>query len=123
MFNGTGYANWKRSMIIGLTAKNKMCFVDGTLAKPVITSEEYKSWCRCNSMIIGWIISVLEPQIAASILYVDSAREIWLDLEERYGQATSAQVYALQQEVFQTAQDNLHIAEYYTQLKKLWDEL
>lgn len=33
-FNGTRYGNWKRSMVIGLTAKNKMSFVDGTLAKP-----------------------------------------------------------------------------------------
>lgn len=30
-FDGIGYADWKRSMIIGLTAINKMCFVDGSL--------------------------------------------------------------------------------------------
>lgn len=85
LFNGTGYANWKRSMIIRLTAKNLMYFVDGTLAKPEVDSADYKSWCRCDSMIIRWIISILEPQITASILYVDSAREIWWDLEGRYG--------------------------------------
>lgn len=30
-FVGTGYAVWKGSLIIGLVAKNKMRFVDGSL--------------------------------------------------------------------------------------------
>ncbi|XP_074352988.1 uncharacterized protein LOC141692148 [Apium graveolens] len=122
-FNGTSYGNWKRSMVIGLTAKNKMCFVDGTLAKPAITDTSYKFWSRCNSMITGWIITALDPQIAASILYVDTARAIWLDLEERFGQVSSAQLYALEQEVFQISQDTFSISEYYTQLKRIWDEI
>ncbi|KAL8096592.1 hypothetical protein AgCh_037526 [Apium graveolens] len=93
-FNGTSYGNWKRSMVIGLTAKNKMCFVDGTLAKPAITDTSYKFWSRCNSMIT-----------------------------ERFGQASSAQLYALEQEVFQISQDTFSISEYYTQLKRIWDEI
>lgn len=122
-FDGTCYGNWKRSMVIGLTAKNKMCFVDGTLAKPEITAPEYNSWSRCNIMITGWIITALDPQIAASILYMDSARAIWLDLEERFGQVSSAQLYALEQEVSQISQDTTSISEYYTHLKKIWDEI
>lgn len=122
-FNGTCYGSWKRSMTIGLTAKNKLCFIDGTLCKPDVDANNYNSWCRCNSMVIGWLISALEPQIASSILYVDSAREIWLDLEERFGQASSAQLYALEQEVIHISQDNLTLSEYYTELKKLWDEI
>ncbi|XP_074334135.1 uncharacterized protein LOC141671716 [Apium graveolens] len=122
-FDGTSYGNWKRSMVIGLTTKNKMSFVDGTLIKPVLTDHKYKFWSRCNSMITGWIITALDPQIAASILYVDTARAIWLDLEERFGQASSAQLYALEQGIFQISQDTLAIFEYYTQLKKIWDEI
>ncbi|XP_074327777.1 uncharacterized protein LOC141665691 [Apium graveolens] len=123
VFNGSNFINWKRSMTIGLTVKNKMSFVDGTLNKPNTTDDAFRSWSRCNSMVIGWIITALDPQIAASILYVDTAREVWIDLEERFGQVTSAQIYALQQEVHQISQDNIPIAEYYTQLKKVWDEL
>lgn len=74
-------------------------------------------------MVIGWIITVLDPQIAASILYVDTAREVWIDLAKWFGQVTSAQIYAIQQEVHQNSQYIIPIAEYYTQLKKVWDEL
>ena len=33
VFDGVGFGDWKLSMMIGLTAKNKMCFVDGILPK------------------------------------------------------------------------------------------
>ncbi|XP_063947404.1 uncharacterized protein LOC135152006 [Daucus carota subsp. sativus] len=122
-FNGSSYANWKRSMVIGLTAKNKMCFIDGSLLKPDLLDNSYKSWCRCNSMIIVWLITALEPPIAASILYVDTARDIWIDLEERFGQVSSAQIYALEQEISQVSQENISLSDYYTQLKKVWDEI
>ncbi|XP_074347113.1 uncharacterized protein LOC141685937 [Apium graveolens] len=100
-----------------------MAFVDGSLEKPFITDDSYRAWSRCNSMVIGWLITALDQQIAASILYVDTARDIWLELEERFGHASSAQLYALQQEISDSSQDNLPIAEYYTKLKKTWDEI
>lgn len=57
-------------MIIGLTAKNNMCFTDVTLDKLDMTAPTYKSWSRCNIMIIGWIITALEPQIASKSLLI-----------------------------------------------------
>lgn len=53
-FDGKGYGDWKRSMLISLSAKNKIGFVDRTIQKPVITDEvAYKAWDRCNSMLIS----------------------------------------------------------------------
>ncbi|XP_074342118.1 uncharacterized protein LOC141679540 [Apium graveolens] len=66
-FGGTAYENWKRSMVIGLTAKNKMSFIDVTLLKPDANAPEFKSWSRCNSMKTGWIITALEPQILKNV--------------------------------------------------------
>ncbi|KAL8125167.1 hypothetical protein AgCh_012733 [Apium graveolens] len=84
-----------------------MSFVDGTLAKPEITADDYKSWCRYNSMIIGWIVSALDPQIAASVLYADSARDVWVDLEDRFGQACSASPTSGIRAMVVTIQNNL----------------
>lgn len=65
------------------------------------------------SIVISWIITALGPQIVASILYVDTTKDIWIDLKDMFGQVTFAQMYALQQKVYQTNQDNVPIAEYY----------
>lgn len=84
-FDGTGYSDWKRSMLISLTAKSKMSFVDGTLPEPSSSSPDHKAWIRCNNMVIGWLIASMDRLIAKSIMYCGTAREIWSELEERFG--------------------------------------
>ncbi|CAO2816832.1 unnamed protein product [Amaranthus hypochondriacus] len=123
-FDGTGYSDWKRSMIIGLTAKNKMSFIDGSLPQPDSTSSDFHAWTRCNNMLIGWLISSMDRLTAKSVMYCSTAQEIWLDLEERYGQASMAQLYSLQEQLTNmTQQSDQHIADYFTKMKTIWDEL
>ena len=123
-FRGTSYAEWKRSMILGLTAKNKMCFVNGSLEKSSSDSSDAKAWEHCNNMIIRWIIASLERPIARSVMYYITAREMWRDLEERYGQTLVAQVYSLHTELFNVVQEPIMtISDYYTKIKSIWDQL
>ncbi|CAO2834342.1 unnamed protein product [Amaranthus hypochondriacus] len=123
-FDGSGYADWKRSMVIGLTAKNKLSFVDGTVKKPSSDSSEFKCWERCNNMVIGWIIASLDRVLAKSVMYYNNAHEIWRDLEERFGKSSSAQLYSLQEELANLKQaSNMTVADYFTRIKSLWDEI
>ncbi|XP_074328450.1 uncharacterized protein LOC141666359 [Apium graveolens] len=122
-FDGTSYADWKRSILISLSAKNKIGFVDGTITKPVFNDSNQKAWERCNSMLISWLLGVLSQNIARSVLYFQSAREIWLNLEERYGQASGASLFELQQALHEIKQGQDYISAYYTKIKMLWDQL
>ncbi|XP_048489903.1 uncharacterized protein LOC125491870 [Beta vulgaris subsp. vulgaris] len=119
----SGYNDWKRSVIIGLLAKNKLGFIDGSITKPSADSSLIKAWSRCNSTLISWLIHVLDVTIARSILHFDSAREIWLNLKERFGQTSGTQVYSIQQQIAKLEQGNLSLSAFYTQLKMLWDEV
>lgn len=65
----------------------------------------------------------LSKEIAESVLYSKTAREIWEELEERFGQSNGPQRYHLQKQIRELAQGNMDIAGYYTKLKRLWDEL
>lgn len=84
-FNGTGFGDWKRSIIIGLVSKNKLSFVDGSLPKSADSSPDLKAWERCNTMVIGWLMTAVERCVARSIMYYNTAREIWTNLEDRVG--------------------------------------
>ena len=69
-FEGQNFITWKSSMIIGLSTKNKMCFVDGSLPKPPVNDKKYQAWIRCNDMVRGWILKSLGSVIAKSVFFL-----------------------------------------------------
>ncbi|XP_016441804.2 uncharacterized protein LOC107767346 [Nicotiana tabacum] len=84
-FDGKGYGGWRRGMLIALSAKNKVGFIDGTFLQPKISSDVFKSWTRCNDMVISWLLNSLSKAIAESVLYSKTAKDIWDELEESCG--------------------------------------
>ncbi|XP_074337474.1 uncharacterized protein LOC141674667 [Apium graveolens] len=122
-FNGSGFHNWKRSMLLSLLAKNKLVFVDSSLEKPEITSIEFKAWERCNDLVCSWLIFNLDDNIAKSVLFLKTAREIWIDLNERFGYTSMTQVYSLEQQSNKLHQGADKISEFFTKIKSLWDAM
>lgn len=88
-------------MLISLAAKNKTGFIDGTIDKPDVTQ---KAWDRCNNMMISWILGVLNQDIARSVLYFNTTRYIWVNLEERHGQSFGMMLFSLQQNLYEMKQ-------------------
>ncbi|KAL0389038.1 UNVERIFIED_CONTAM: hypothetical protein Scaly_0260900 [Sesamum calycinum] len=68
-----------------LFAKKKIGFVDGTIQKPVANSPDLGHWMRGDAMVKGWLKSVMDKEIRSTVRYAKTAREIWVDLEERFG--------------------------------------
>nr|XP_021861003.1 uncharacterized protein LOC110800018 [Spinacia oleracea] len=82
VFDGKCFNNWKRSMLIALSARNKLCFVDGSLNQPATNSPNHIILTKCNDLVISWMLASLEPSIARSVMYLKTTREICLDLED-----------------------------------------
>jgi len=121
--NGDNYGNWSRLIINALKSKNKLGFVDGTLRKPASTSPEIHAWEKCDSMVTAWLYNVIDKSLHGSVAYANTARTIWIDLEERYSQPNAIRVHQLKRELSLVEQDKLSVTEYFTKLKSLWDEL
>ena len=84
LLNGDNYGTWSHWMSIALSAKNNTGFIDGSLKKPPSTNEKYLSWKRCNDMVLSWLLNSMEPDLANSVIYVEFAAEVWVDLKERF---------------------------------------
>lgn len=123
VFNGVGFSAWKRSMIISLSAKNKLSFFDGTITAPPVNSPTYSGWHRVNSMVISWILNLLHKNITESVLFLPTAHEIWQELKQRYDQSNNALIYQIQQQLYYVAQNSDDFSTYFTKLTKIWDEL
>jgi len=124
VFDGRSYGGWRRAVIIALSAKNKLGFIDGFLEVPADTDLKMKrAWSRCNGMVLSWLLNSLSKEIAESVLYSHSAKVLWSDLEDRFGQANGAKLFQLQKDLNAVVQGNSSISAYFTKMKSLWDEL
>ncbi|XP_048491595.1 uncharacterized protein LOC104883096 [Beta vulgaris subsp. vulgaris] len=116
--------NPKRGIVIALACKNKLSFIDGSLAKPSENDPAYAAWERCNVMVTSYILHSLDTTIARSVIYFTSAREIWRDIEKRYSLTFGAQLFSVQQTLHELSQGSITaIAEFFTEIKALWDQL
>ncbi|KAL6311931.1 hypothetical protein AAG906_013204 [Vitis piasezkii] len=123
LLTGANYHTWRRAMLMALTAKNKVGFVDGTISRPMSHDLIYGAWNRCNSMISSWIINVVSREIADSLLYLDSACDIWRDLNDRFNQGNGPRIFQIKKQLSALNQGSLDVNSYFTKLKILWDEL
>lgn len=110
-------------MKIALDAKNKLSFIDGSIARPPETHPQYRIWSRCNYMVKSWILNTVSKQIYKSILRFNDAEEIWKDLTTRFHITNLPRSYQLSQQIWSLQQGSMDLATYYTTLKTLWDEL
>jgi hypothetical protein len=124
VLQGDNYHTWSRSMIMALTAKNKLKFINGSLKKPFTELEdEFHPWNRSNNMVLSWILNSVSKDIATSVIYINLAEDMWNDLKDRFSQKNGPRIFQLQKAISSHSQQNLSVSEYYTRLKGFWDEL
>lgn len=75
-FAGIGYGEWREGMMISLSAKNKLHLINGTFEKPAANSPLLPYWECCNNMLKAWIMNSLSKEIAKTVLYYKTAKEL-----------------------------------------------
>nr|XP_016444747.1 PREDICTED: uncharacterized protein LOC107770006 [Nicotiana tabacum] len=86
--------------------KKKLSFINGACQSPDLKSPEYEHWSCVNDMVISWILNALSKDIADSVIYSKTAKELWDSLEQRFGRSNGAKLYHLQKELSGLAQKN-----------------
>ena len=100
-----------------------MEFIEGTIKIPSAESNPDQYWLQCNDMVLSWIINSVQPEIADSIIYSTTTHEIWEDLKEHFSQSNAPRIFQLQREITSLTQGQMSVADYFTKMKGLWDEL
>jgi len=121
--NETNYNSWSRNMRRALLSKNKLKFVDGNIKTPARDDPLYETWERANVMVLSWIVRTLSPQIAESVIYIESARDLWKDLKERFTKGDYFRISDLLQEIHSAKQGERNITQFFTDIKTIWEEL
>lgn len=82
---------------MALRVRNKLGFVDGTITKP--DDDDGGKWQRCNDLVRSWVLNSISSKLACSVLYAQSARDLWLDLQECFQQTNAPKIYKLKQAI------------------------
>ena len=118
------YPNWARAMLMALDAKSKLGFVDGSITYSMaITPLEKIAWSKNNSMISSWIMNSVSPHITASVIYRNTAMEVWNSLRNRFSQANGPRISQLQKMISAIMQGDATVTTYFTNLQASWDQL
>ncbi|XP_065631528.1 uncharacterized protein LOC136068320 [Quercus suber] len=117
------YQSWSRAMVLALTAKKKIGFVNGKITQPDLDSPLYDDWESCNTMVLSWMINSMHVDVSSNIMYCETAREMWIELQNVYSQGNGPKVYNLQTEISQIRQNQMSVTEFYSKFKRLWDQL
>ncbi|KAF7801996.1 retrovirus-related Pol polyprotein from transposon TNT 1-94 [Senna tora] len=104
-FTGDNYLAWGLAVRIALEAKDKLGFVDGTFPEPT-DAIKFRKWKKAYSMVKAWMTNSIAKNITDTLTRCRFAREVWLEVEVRFGASCGPQRYQLQQEVATTEQDH-----------------
>ncbi|KAL2235801.1 UNVERIFIED_CONTAM: hypothetical protein Sindi_1312300 [Sesamum indicum] len=96
--NGSNYLTWSRAVYVALGCKMKLAFIDGTFPQQVIGSALFEQWQRADLMGTSWLRNSISKEIVEGFMYVSSSRDLWLEMEGRYGRSTGPTIYQLQRE-------------------------
>ncbi|XP_010690723.2 uncharacterized protein LOC104904224 [Beta vulgaris subsp. vulgaris] len=65
----------------------------------------------------------MQKSIAENFLFVESSHKLWSEILERYGRSNVPQIFELHKTLILLQQENALIVEYYSRMKRIWDEL
>jgi hypothetical protein len=110
-------------MSIALIVKNKIAFVDGSLAQPTTTDQSLRVvWLRSNNLVLSWLINSIAKDIRSSLLYFTPAFDIWEELRIIYLRSDGPKVFSLEKSLSSISQNSKSITKYFSEFKALWDK-
>lgn len=98
------YSHWSRAMIVALTAKNKIGFINGSCAKSSFVLSLHSLWERVNAIVLSWIFNSVSKEIFGGVVYETNARIVWADLKERFNKVNGTRIYAIHKEIASVSQ-------------------
>lgn len=98
--NGSNYHSWACVMRRAISGKNKIHFIDGSIPMPDSFYPYFDLWECNNNLVHSWLMDSVSSSIAQSIVYMDSAADVWRDLKERFSQGDLVHIAELQQKLY-----------------------
>ncbi|KAF3771502.1 hypothetical protein EJ110_NYTH60209, partial [Nymphaea thermarum] len=82
--DGHNYELWSRSFMLSVKGHRKKHIIEED--EPINKTGKYITWEEDDSMVMSWMMNSVQPQIASTITYYTTAKEMWDFLRQTYSQ-------------------------------------
>ncbi|XP_074314582.1 uncharacterized protein LOC141649803 [Silene latifolia] len=124
VFNGNNYDEWSRSFTLALLAKGKLGYIDGTIVKPTVTAATFETWQSSNALVTMWIFNTIDSGIRNQISLRPEAKQVWMDIKNRFSQVNEARIYQLQADLLACRQGPTEsLVNYYGRMTAIWNAI
>ncbi|KAL0443869.1 UNVERIFIED_CONTAM: hypothetical protein Slati_2109600 [Sesamum latifolium] len=117
--DGSNFLAWSRAVYVSLGCKMKLGFIDRTFPRPTPGSAKFEQWRRADLLVTSWLWNSISKEILEAFMYASSSRELWLEVQSRYGRSNGPMVYQIQREIASISQGEMSLTAYLTRVKKL----
>ncbi|KAL0295951.1 UNVERIFIED_CONTAM: hypothetical protein Sradi_6647200 [Sesamum radiatum] len=69
-------------------------------------------------MVTSWLLNSISKDIVESFLYASTTRELWEEVEARFGESNGPHIYQIRREIASVVQGNLSISAYFSKIKR-----
>ncbi|XP_074364292.1 uncharacterized protein LOC141705113 [Apium graveolens] len=101
----------------------KLGFVNGAVTRSSADETQAAQWDTCNDLVISWLHNNVSENIKQSILFINSAHDVWLHLEKHFMLTNGSRKYKLTRDLFFLKQNKMKINDYFPTLSSLWEEI
>ncbi|XP_062113934.1 uncharacterized protein LOC133824935 [Humulus lupulus] len=117
------FLQWRCDFKISIGAKNKTAFLNGSLPQPCPSDSHFSARLHCNQMVMSWIIHSVSPEIKSSIMFLDIAAAMWMELNNRFDQGNGPRIFELNESLISLHQGDDFVSAYFTKIKSMWEEI
>ncbi|EPS63647.1 hypothetical protein M569_11137, partial [Genlisea aurea] len=138
--DGNNFVAWSKAVRIAIGGRDCLGHLDGTAApppqgpKPAATadaelkawdalSRRHHDWQRTDFQVMTMILNSMEKDLAEAFVFANTAKELWEEIDRRFGASVEPQIFHLRSELQTLVQGEDTVVAYYTKLKHIWNQL
>ncbi|KAF3786509.1 hypothetical protein EJ110_NYTH11716 [Nymphaea thermarum] len=120
--DGSNYEIWSRVFMMSVIGHQKEHVIEEN--EPVEKSGKYVSWKGDNNIVMSWIMNSVQSQIASTIAYYTSAKQMWDFLKHTYSNDKNVnKILQVEEELLNLQQGDQSLAQYFASLKSISERL
>ncbi|KAK8348830.1 hypothetical protein V6Z12_A06G105100 [Gossypium hirsutum] len=118
------FLQWSQSVLMVLRGRRKIGYINGQIPRPASTESGYATWELNNSIVMAWLINLMEGHISRTYLFSKLPKKYGMQSRRIYSDLGNAsQVFEIKLKLEDIRQGTLEVTQYYNNLKILWQKL